>query len=235
MRVRALLERLSAMGAEAQASVPALYAWGVTVAPVAWGHGATVVAKVAAGAALGAIGFGVVSDRVWGGRWRFHALWGFVLASALTWSCAPAALGPLRVDAARGIAGMLGWALFALTSAAPAIEGGRAEDRLVEEPALPPRRALVRGDALYVGAGLMLAALLQVVGWRIAGAERALLVRLVAIAGGIAVLGVATHIGLARHLSRARASRPRRIRRAMAALGALALLSLTGLLFALRD
>jgi hypothetical protein len=130
---------------------------------------------------------------------------------------------------------MLGWALFALASAAPALQGRREEQRLVDEEPLLPRKGLARGDAVYVVGGAVLAAALQLVGWRAPTPERALLVRFVALAAGIAVIGAATDVALARHLSRVTRSRGRRLRRAMAALVVLALLGLTGVIFALRD
>jgi hypothetical protein len=234
MRVAGVFERLSVMGAAAQASVPGLYAWGVTVAPAAWARGASAVAKVAAVVALLALAAGVFGERRWGGRARFAALWGFVLASALTWSAAPAALGPLRIDAPRGIAGMIGWALFALASAAPSLEGRREGARIVEEPALSPRKGLARGDAAYVAGGALLAAALQVVGWRVASAERALLVRFVALAAGLAVLGASTEVALARHAARQTSSHRKRLRAAMAMLVVLTLLAATGALFVSR-
>jgi hypothetical protein len=259
MRAQGVLERLAGMSAAAQASVPAVYAWGVTVAPVAWSRGAPLLAKVAAVAALGAIAVAVAGERRWGQRARAGGLWGFVLASAITWSAAPAALGPLRIDAPRGLAGMLGWALFAFTSAAPAAyvrpeddaedgvrpddpsaEDGpsrdvRADDEREPERPLTPRKVLAGGDAIYVAGGALLAAALQTVGWRGPSAERELLVRVVSLAAGIAVLGGATAVALARHQPRSTRSPRRRLRRSMALLVALALLALSGLLLAFRD
>jgi hypothetical protein len=43
-----VLSRLSELGASAQAAIPGLYAWAITVAPAAWSRGAPVIAKVAA-------------------------------------------------------------------------------------------------------------------------------------------------------------------------------------------
>jgi len=43
-----VLTRLSELGASAQAAIPGLYAWSITVAPAAWSRGAPVFAKVAA-------------------------------------------------------------------------------------------------------------------------------------------------------------------------------------------
>ncbi|HEX3344741.1 MAG TPA: hypothetical protein VHS09_09225 [Polyangiaceae bacterium] len=234
MGAEGVFQRLSAMGAAAQASVPGVYAWGVTVAPAAWSHGAPLLAKMAAMVAVTALLGGVVGERVWQGRARVVALWGFVLSCALVWSAAPAALGPLRIDAPRGVAGMIGWALFAFASAAPALQGRREEQRLVEGAELAPRKTLSRGDAAFVTGGALLAAGLQVIGWKAATAERELLVRFVALAAGLAVIGGAAEVALARHAPRVRRSRSRRLRRAMAVLVALALLGLTGVLFALR-
>jgi hypothetical protein len=256
MRAEGLVRRLSAIGPAAQASVPGVYAWGVTVAPAVWSRadflamlhggdpqrglfqallGGPTVAKLAALLAVSALAGGVVGERRWGGRARFFSLWGFVLASALAWSAVPASLGPLRIDAPQGIAGMLGWALFALASAAPALEGRRAEARVVDERPLVPRKTFTRGDAGYVAGGAIIAAVLQIIGWRVASAERALLVRFVALAAGLAVIGAATDVALARHVPRVRRSRRRRLRGAMALLVAIAILALAGLLFALRE
>jgi hypothetical protein len=234
MRAEGIMQRVSAVGAAAQAAVPGMYAWGVTVVPAAWGRGAPALAKVAAGVAVLALLGGVVGERVWAGRARTPCLWAFVLASALAWSASPASLGPLRIDAPRGIAGMIGWALFAFASAAPALRGRQEEGRLVPGAELSPRRGQVRGDGAYLTGGAVVAAALQVIGWRAATAERALLVRFVSIVAGLALLGAATQIALARHAPRVRRSRGRRWRHAMGALVVLALLGLTGVLFALR-
>jgi hypothetical protein len=189
---------------------------------------------MAAIAAVLALVGGVLGERVWEGRARIVSLWGFVLSSALAWSAAPAALGPLRIDAPRGIAGMIGWALLAFASAAPALQGRREEQRLVEGSELVPRKMPARGDAAFVTGGALVAAALQVIGWRAASAERELLVRFVALAAGLAFIGAAAEVALARHSPRVKRSRSRRLRRSMALLVVLALLGLTGVLFALR-
>jgi hypothetical protein len=239
MRAPLLLDRLAAMSAAAQASVPAVYAWGVTVAPAAWSRGAPLLAKIAAVAALGAVAVAVAGERRWGARTRIPALWGFVLASAVAWSAAPAALGPLRMDAPRAMAGMLGWAVFALAFAAPALDARGAapsEDEAANADApLAPRRVLARGDVLYVAGGALFAIGLQSIGWQVAATERAILVRVVSLAAGIALLAVSTQVALARHAPRPSDAPNRRLRRAMAPLVALGLLVLSGLLLAFRD
>jgi hypothetical protein len=192
------------------------------------------LAKVAAVAALAALVGGVLGERVWGAKARVFSLWGFVLSCALAWSASPAALGPLRIDAPRGMAGMIGWALYAFASAAPALQGPREEQRLVEGADLVPRKSLAPGDTAFVTGGALVAAALQLIGWHAATAERELLVRFVALAVGLAVIGGAAEVALARHLPRVRRSRGRRLRRSMALLVVLALLGLTGVMFALR-
>jgi hypothetical protein len=47
-RRNVVLTRLSELGASAQAAIPGLYAWSITVAPAAWSRGAPVIARVAA-------------------------------------------------------------------------------------------------------------------------------------------------------------------------------------------
>jgi hypothetical protein len=48
LRRNVVLTRLSELGASAQAAIPGLYAWSITVAPAAWSRGAPMFAKVAA-------------------------------------------------------------------------------------------------------------------------------------------------------------------------------------------
>lgn len=47
-RRRWLLERVASIGATAQAAIPGLYAWAITVAPAAWSRGAPFLAKTSA-------------------------------------------------------------------------------------------------------------------------------------------------------------------------------------------
>jgi hypothetical protein len=231
MRVRDLWDRVASVGVAAQGAVPGLYAWGVTVAPVAWSRGGPVAAKVAAILAPLALGAGVAGERVWGDVARIVSLWAFVVASAVTWAVARTGLGPIHVDGPRGVAGMLGWALFAFTCAGPAIRGeADAEGSVGSRGASSARPASARAEALYVGAGALAAAALQTVGWQVAATERALLVRFVALAAGLAVLGAATEVALVRRAARVPRSAMSRLRGATVWLVALALLAVGGLL-----
>ena len=232
VRAARLLERLAARGgASAQAAIAGAYAWAVTVAPAVWERGEPVVAMVAAGVGLAALLVTAAGERLWGGRARVASLWVFVLASALTWLSAPAALRPIRIDTPRGLAGMLGWALFALASAGPALGDRREPQRVIDDAPLEARKGFARGDVAYPVAGATAALALQVVGWRVASAERALLVRLVALAAGLALVGASAEIALARHALRATRDSRARLRSAGAALLLLGGLAIAGLLF----
>ncbi|MGO9835072.1 MAG: hypothetical protein ACLP1X_12730 [Polyangiaceae bacterium] len=222
------------MGSVAQASVPGAYAWAATVAPAAWAHGSGTLAKVAALLALIALAAGWAAERRWGGRFRLATLWGFVLASALTWSAAPMALAPLRFDAVHGLAGMLGWALFALALAAPSLDPVSQSSLMLDAEPLVARRRLATRDTPYLVGAAAIAVSMQLVGWRVAGAERALLVRFVAVAAGLAVIDAAVTIALARHTRRIPRGRRIRFRAAMVPFVLLGILVLTGLLFVLR-
>jgi hypothetical protein len=70
------------------------------------------------------------------------------------------------------------------------------------------------------------------VGWRVASAERALLVRFVALAAGLTILGASTEVALARHAARQPLPWRKRLRAAMTLLVVLTLLAATGALFA---
>jgi hypothetical protein len=229
-----LLERVSA-GASTQVLVAGAYAWAVTVAPVVWERSAPATSKAAACAALVALVGGAAGERRWGPRARTVSLWAFVLASGLAWLSAPASMRPARIDVTGGVAGMLGWAVFGLACAGPALGAPREMERLVNDPPLEARRSVGRGDIVYVVAGLAIALAFQLVGWQVASPERALLVRLVAVAGGLAFLGAATELALARQVPRERRPWRLRLRGARAVLALLGALALVGLLLAARD
>jgi hypothetical protein len=229
-----LFDRLVARGAPAQAAIAGGYAWAVTVAPTLWERGAPVIAMVAAGVGLAALLASAAGDRLWGGRGRAAALWAFVLASALTWLSAPAALRPARIDTTRGLAGMAGWALFALASAGPALGDRREAERVIDDAPLEARNRFARGDAAYPMVGGAVALGLQIAGWGVMSAERFLLVRLVALASGLAIVGAAAEIALARHAPRAPRSWKAKMRNVGGLLLLLAGLALAGLLFTSR-
>jgi hypothetical protein len=219
------------MNGAAQSAFAGAYAWAVTVAPAAWSRGAAPIAKVIALLALVALGAGFTEWR-FGERARRVALWGFVFACAIVWSAVPTSLGVLHVDALRGVAGVLGWALFGLTFAAPArslVEAGVARSR-----ALPPRQVLAPGDRIYLWVGALVAGATQAVGWNTPSTERSLLVRFAVLGAGIAIVATSADLALARHLPRTEPSPRRRLASAVPALVVLGVLVLVGALFAVR-
>lgn len=248
--------RVASVGATAQASVPGLYAWAVTVMPAGWSRGAPFVAKAAAivgvlalvtAPLVESLGARSAADeanaptsllgrvRSWSSpTWaRAWSVWGFVLSSALVWALSPAALSSARFDGIRGALGMVGWALFAFASAGPALRSDPdAAKQIVRSTSLKPRSSIPRGDGLYIAMGCILAFGLQAVGWGVSTPERAVLVRLVTVVCGIAILGGTTSIALARHNKRIAASSRRRFRRAGPWLVALAAIGVAGVVLA---
>lgn len=247
------------LGASAQAAIPGLYAWAITVAPAAWSRGAPLVAKAAAVVGVvalvtapfveGAGRFGAAATaaepappsrfsgmKSWTGpTWaRIWSVWGFVLSSAIVWALAPAALSAARLDGVRGALGMVGWALFAFASAGPTLRPDPdAARRIVAGTPLKPRSELPRGDGMYVVFGVLAALAMQAIGWGVTSPERAVLVRLVTIVCGIAVLGGATSIALARHTPRVAASRGLRLRRSLPWIVVLLLVGAVGVVLTL--
>lgn len=244
---RGLVARMAKIGASAQAVIPGLYAWAITVAPAAWSRGAPIVAKVVASMGLlalvtapifegaahqgrnkdpGSQGARSPKGTSWARAW---SVWGFVLSSAAVWALAPVGLSSARMDAVRGVLGIVGWGLFAFASAGPALESDpNLGVRIVASPTLRPRSMILRGDALYVGIGALLALSMQMVGWGIVALERAILVRLATLICGIAILSGSTSIALARHGNRSRASRRTAVRRALPWLVILSLFLVSG-------
>jgi hypothetical protein len=230
----AFLELLRTKRPSTQVAIAGAYAWAVTVAPPATFRGAPAWSKVTAGLALLALLGGPLAEPWWPRRARVASLVGFVAASIATWMLAPVALKPVAIDTAQGLAGMLGWGLFALASAAPALGAQREPGRVVDEAPLDARRKLARGDGAYLAVGAAFAVALQGVGWDAVDVERALLVRLVSVATGLAMVGASVEIALARHEVRAVRSARARWRGAAPALAFLGVLALSGLLLVAR-
>jgi hypothetical protein len=228
-----LLDRVADLGPAAQASIPGIYAWAVTVAPAAWARGAPAVAKVLAVLGLASLAFATATERRAPGLSRVVLVWGLSMASALVWAIAPMALAPAKLDPVRAVAGMVGWGLFALAAAAPTLRRIPRAGAVAGEASLRPRAAIPRGDIGFIAVGATLAVALQFVGWRAASPERLLLVRLVEVAAGLAVVGGATAIAMARHVRRAPRPLRARARSAMIWFVMVVLLVFVGLAWAM--
>jgi hypothetical protein len=107
-----------------QASVPALYLWGVTILPIALTNATTPV-RLMAFPPLLAIAFAIWWERR-GGAYASSVL---LLGATATMSAA-LLVAPVRAlhqfGLFRGALGVLGWLLFAYTCAAPALDAGRS-------------------------------------------------------------------------------------------------------------
>jgi len=182
----------------APASVPGVSAWAVTVAPVVWGRpNVPAVAEVAALAGPALLALGASLERHFGSRIRSGYLGGFTVACAAAWvSAADTERGGPLLDGAHTVAGVFAWAMFALSWASAPLTAWEHLPRVavrVPRPQAPFPRAAWASLAF----GVSLAGLLQLVAFDAKSPERALLVRLLAVAGGLAAIGTSTKAALA--------------------------------------
>lgn len=192
------LQKILELGPTAQPAVAGIYAWAVTVAPVGYGkHGSSSsqnwAATIFASLAFAALVRGAIAEALLRQkresleRSRTLTLLSFAGASLITWICDEDALSPIRMSAARGVAGMVGWALFAYACAAPVVELDPAPARV--EAGARARGRVEHGDAIFVGVATAMALALQLIGWRVASPERALLVRVTTLGSAVLLLG----------------------------------------------
>jgi len=224
--------RLFELGSVAQASVPGVYAWFVTVAPTAWSRGAPWSAKLFALVGLAHLIAPALLEPRWPKGARIVSVWGLATTSVIVWALCPSALASTRFDTARGITGMIGWGLFAYASAAPAVMRSSPTAALDAVP-LKPRSRVPRGGSIFISIGAILATALQFIGWQTTSPERSVLVRLVCLALGLGLIGASTSIALARHQPRIRASARQRVRVVVPWVLAIALLGIVAFVYRL--
>ncbi len=234
-RTLGALARIRDLGSTAQASVPGAYAWCVTVAPVAFARAAPSSARVAATCGIGLLACAPALEGTRPKTARLISVWGLVSTSLLVWIVAPASsVSPMSVDVVGGLAGMLGWALFALASAAPALAFPLSGSPVPTSfRVLRSKTPADRGDAILLWIGFAMAGVTQAVGWRVAEPERAVLVRLLGLAGGLAAVGAADAIVAARHTARKVDAPRRRTKKAIVPLILFGLLGGGGVVVAL--
>ncbi len=235
-KLRRPLALISSLGAVAQSVIPALYAWGVTVAPVAWARGAGVAPRICSVAALAVMGAALLVEAKRPRLSRPLLVWGFTACSLLTWVLAPVGLSVAKLDATRGFLGAAGWLMFAFSAAAPPIRrasGPGENGRIVPGPKLLPRTRVARGDGIILAAAFVCALGLQAIGWGVAVPERALLLRATTLVAGIAILGAATDIATLRHQVRKPARPAVRMARVWPSAALLILLALAAVAYAL--
>jgi hypothetical protein len=234
-RLLGALVRVADLGSTAQASVTGIYAWSVSVAPAAFAHGAPGIAQMAAVFGIASLAGAPILESKRPRAARIVSVWGLVFTSLLVWIAVPSSsLSPLRFDGVRGLAGMLGWALFAFASAAPALVPLSSESATwTLSRALRSRSPTGWADAAILWIGIGMAGVTQAVGWHVVEPERAVLVRLLGLVGGLAMVGAAASMVAARHVARKFDAPARRARRAVVSLVMLGLLAAVGVAFAL--
>ncbi len=185
------------LASTASTSIAALYAWGVTVAPVVWGRAhVSWIAELAAIAGPLVLAIGIPLESRFGSRARSPCLWGFTMACGVCWASATTPGDPL-LDAPYVIAGVLAWSVFALSWAAPPLEASGAKPRVVigipmaADP-FPPAAFATTAFGVSVAVGL------QLVAFDTTSPERALLFRLTSVAAGLAAVGAFAKLALAR-------------------------------------
>lgn len=193
--------QLSALGSGTQALLPGIYAWALTIAPVGFAHGGSIIGKVAASAGFVAL-FGAAEATRRGKRiGQIVSVWGLALSAMATWASGISDFGVIRAEPLRMFAGLFGWTLFGFASAAPAVNR-TVQDRATPLTSRDPElaRARRRLDGWILGGAALLAATLQCVGWDAPTLERAVLVRLTTVCASIAVIGAAADIVVVRHV-----------------------------------
>lgn len=106
IRRNALFSRLSELGSSAQAAIPGLYAWAITVAPAAWSRGAPIFAKAAA--VIGVVAL-VTAPFVEGAGLRRLELPAPVPADGAEKPLLPDAADRASPPASKGVAALRGW------------------------------------------------------------------------------------------------------------------------------
>ncbi len=188
---------LGRLAVAAPASVPALYAWGVTVAPVVWGRAhvpSVALAAAVAGPVL--LAGGMLLERIRGYPIRSQYLLGFTLACGVCWVSA-ATPGQPFLDAPYAVAGILAWGALALSWAAPPVRPP-SDAPIVLRVITKVQDPFPRGASVNIALGFSVAVGLQLVSFEAKSPERALLFRLVAVACSLCAIGVSAAAALTR-------------------------------------
>lgn len=134
-----VLAELRRFGPASQSAVAGLYAWVVTVGPLAWApvspKGTSLLAILTPLALGGAVVLESFRPRIA----LILSVWGAVVPSVIVWARAPD-IPSAQFDPSRAVLGFLGWAAFAFVAAAPPI-GAAHVDLLRSEhaPTFEPR------------------------------------------------------------------------------------------------
>jgi hypothetical protein len=191
--------------------LPGLYAWAVTVAWPVLVRPSGSLARSLAVASLSALLAGSLLSIRWPTIARVLGVWSFLALCTGVWASARFPAGAPLLDPVQGVAGSLGWALFALgwasdgttalgRSARPGPHVGSPAP-LAEPPTqmgapYAPRSRKWRGAAWFLGLAVAAAAILMVLAWRVSGRARESFAHAAAICGAVALVGAASEIAV---------------------------------------
>ncbi|MCC6554948.1 MAG: hypothetical protein IT372_18400 [Polyangiaceae bacterium] len=202
----ARFERGVREGRAIQATLAALAAWTITVAPAAFARGSPASARLLAVLALPA-GAGAPLLAVLRRRLARHiGISAFLALSTLTWLLASPAIQPARLDPIRAAIGAVAWGVYAL-SWRDRWPTGKAPDPDPDAPLLQARSHLPPLAAPLAGLGALAGLALLLVAWRVRDPDRALLAQAVALACAVALTTAAATIAVARGRRHPSASR----------------------------
>jgi hypothetical protein len=201
-RAPGLLPKELSEGRAAPILVAALITWTITVAPVGFGRGASILAALIAVLALGA-GLGgafLLAKRP--PLARHLGISAFLGLATLTWLANPAAVHPLRLDPIRGAFGALAWSVFALAWSER--WGPRAKVAPVDPdaPSLLARSSLAPVAQPIAALGVLASLGYLVLAFRVRDPDRALVAQALALACSVAVVTAAGTVATARGKSR---------------------------------
>jgi hypothetical protein len=202
----ARFERGLREGRALQATLAALVAWTVTVAPAAFARGSPLLARIVAILALPS---GASAPLLAVARRRLARHVGislFLTLATLTWLLAAPAIQPARLDPIRAAIGAIAWGVFAL-SWRDRWPTGRSPEADPDAPTLQARAHLPPLSVPLAGAGALAGLALLLIAWRVRDPDRALLAQAVAIACAIALTTAAGSVAVFRGRRQPTASR----------------------------
>lgn len=190
-------QRRRLLFSEVSRVVPGLYGWLATVLlPVAQ-SGAPLLSRLAALAAVVALGgsFVVSATRPRLARWL--GVYTFVLGCFLAWAALGARLRSDQVDAVRSALGAVGFLLHALAWGAPPKNPDADDlDNLVPGQPLQARHQPVRAGVFVLGLGIAIGIAPLVAAFRVERPGASLLAQAMALGCGIVVIGASTDVAL---------------------------------------